>query len=188
MRHALTCITTWYLFLKGNPTMWHCMLEQTMLPIMKEPTLLTNRWSQNNLLQNSYQQHIWLVISHPIRRTDSKHLAMKIRDIQSHLRKLKIDMIENGNINSNHLNSRGLNLNGKDILQFPKSLIERIRKLWYEKELLRQKNVSSESCDYNSQMSPNDFSHKNTFFQPYVNSINSFNANFKKSEKTLLIK
>ena len=100
-----------------------------MLPIMKERTLLTNRWSQNHLLQNSYQQLIWLVISHPIRRTDSKHLAMKIRDIQSHLRKLKIDMIENGNINSNHLNSRGLNLNGKDILQFPKSLIERIRKL-----------------------------------------------------------
>ena len=89
---------------------------------MKEPTLLTNRWSQNNLLQNSYQQHIWL-------EHTQKHLAMKIRDIQSHLRKLKIDMIENGNINSNHLNSRGLNLNGKDILQFPKSLIEGIRKL-----------------------------------------------------------
>ena len=70
-----------------------------------------------------------IVISHPITRTDSKHLAMKIGDIQSHLRKLQIDMIENGNINSNHLNSRGLHLNGKGILQFAKNLIEVIRKL-----------------------------------------------------------
>ena len=31
-----------------------------------------------------------IVISHPIMRTDSKHLAMKIGDIQSHLRKLQI--------------------------------------------------------------------------------------------------
>ena len=46
-----------------------------------------------------------VVISHPITRTDSKNLAMKIGDTQSHLHKLQIDMIENGNINSNHLNS-----------------------------------------------------------------------------------
>ena len=70
-----------------------------------------------------------IVISHPITRIDSKHLAMKIGDIQSHLRKLQIDMIENGNINSNHLNSRGLHLNRKVILQFAKNLIEGIRKL-----------------------------------------------------------
>ena len=70
-----------------------------------------------------------VVISHPITRTDTKHLAMKIGDIQSHVRKLQIDMIENGNINSNHLNSRGLHLNGKGILQFAKNLIEGIRKL-----------------------------------------------------------
>ena len=31
-----------------------------------------------------------IVISHPITRTDSKHLAMKIGDIQSHFRKLQI--------------------------------------------------------------------------------------------------
>ena len=37
-----------------------------------------------------------VVISHQIMRTDSKHLAMKIGDIQSHPRKLLIDMIENG--------------------------------------------------------------------------------------------
>ena len=67
-----------------------------------------------------------IAIYHPITRTDSKHLAKKIWDIQSHLRKLKIDMIEIGNINSNHLNSRGLHLNGKGVLQFAKNLIEGI--------------------------------------------------------------
>ena len=47
--------------------------------------------------------------------------------MQSHLRKLQIDMIENGNINSNRFSSTGLRLNG--ILQFAKNLIEGIRKL-----------------------------------------------------------
>ena len=70
-----------------------------------------------------------VVISHSITRTDLKHLAMKIGDVQSHLRKLQIDMIENGNINSNHLNSRGLHLNGKGILHLAKNLIEGIWKL-----------------------------------------------------------
>ena len=38
-------------------------------------------------------------------------------------------MIKNESIISNHLNSRGLHLNGKGILQFAKNLIEVIRKL-----------------------------------------------------------
>ena len=41
-----------------------------------------------------------VVISHPITKTDSKQLAMKTVDIQSHLRNLQIDMTENGNIKS----------------------------------------------------------------------------------------
>ena len=81
----------------------------------------------------------YIVISHPVTRTDSKHLAMKIGYIQLHLHKLEIDIIENGKANSNHQNSKGLHLNGKDVLQFTKNLIEGIWKLRYEKELLRQK-------------------------------------------------
>ena len=61
--------------------------------------------------------------------SDSEHLAMKTGDIQSQLRKLQMDMIENGNINSDHLNSRGLHLNGRGILQFAKSVIESIQEL-----------------------------------------------------------
>ena len=74
------------------------------------------------------------VISHPMTRIHSKQVAIKIGDIQSHLRKLQINMIENGNIKGNYLNSRGLHLNGKGVLQFAKNLIEGIRKLRYEKE------------------------------------------------------
>ena len=156
VRHALTFITTWYLFLKENITMRYCMLKQMMLPIMKTR-----------------------------KSSDSEHLAMKTGDIQSQLRKLQMDMIENGNINSDHLNSRGLHLNGRGILQFAKSLIESIQELWFEKELLRQKKVSLESCDSNSRISSNNFTHNYSFFQPNINSINSFNANFKNQRESV---
>ena len=42
------------------------------------------------------------------------------------------------------VNSRGLHLNGKGVLRFAKNLIQGIRKLRYEKELLGQKKVSWE--------------------------------------------
>ena len=40
-----------------------------------------------------------------------------------------------------------------------------------------------ESCDHNSPISPNNFSHNN-FFQHNVNSIDSFNANFKEQRES----
>ena len=70
-----------------------------------------------------------IIIFYPITRTNSQRLATKIADIQSHFWKLQIDMIKNGNINSIHLNSRGLHLNSKSVLQFAKNLIEGIWKL-----------------------------------------------------------
>ena len=42
-----------------------------------------------------------------------------------------------------------------------------------------------ESCDHNSRISPNNFSHNNFSFQPYVNSTDSFNANFKKQRESV---
>ena len=41
-------------------------------------------------------------------RTDSKHLAGKISDFQSHLCKLEIDLTENWNINGNHINKQNI--------------------------------------------------------------------------------
>ena len=42
-----------------------------------------------------------------------------------------------------------------------------------------------ESCDYSSQISPNNFSHNNNFFQLNVNSIDSFNTNFKEQQESI---
>lgn len=44
---------------------------------------------------------------------------MKLVDTQLHICKLEIEMIENGNISSNHLNIRGLHLN-EGVSQFTK--------------------------------------------------------------------
>ena len=52
-------------------------------------------------------------------------------------------LYDNG-LRHKRVNSRGLHLNGKGVLQFAKNLIQGIRKLRYEKELLRQKKVSWE--------------------------------------------
>ena len=111
---------------------------------------------------------------------------MKLGNIQAHLRKLQLDIIENGNTNNHHLNSRGLHLNCKGMLQYAKNLIEGIRKLRYEKELLRQKKVSLKLCDQNSRISPSYFLHNNTIFQPNVNSINSFNVNHNPDTEELI--
>ena len=104
------------------------MLHETlMLPIMKEWIVDKLLKLKSSIVEQLPTTHV--VISHPIMRTDSKRLAMKITDIQSHLCKLQIYMIENGNINSNYLISRGLHLNSKGMLQFAKKLIKGIRKL-----------------------------------------------------------
>ena len=41
------------------------------------------------------------------------------------------------------------------------------------------------SFDHNSRISPNNFSDNNNFFQPNVNSIDSFNVNFKKQRESV---
>ena len=48
--------------------------------------------------------------------------------------------------------------------------------------MLQQPRFAS---DHNSRICPKHFSHNNTFFQSCVNSINSFNANFKKQRESV---
>ena len=85
------------------------MLEQMMLPIRTE---IVDKLLELKLFIVEQLPTTHIVIYHPITRTDSKHIVMKMGDIQSRLCKLQIDMTENGNISGNHLNSRGLHLNG----------------------------------------------------------------------------
>ena len=61
-------------------------------------------------------------------------------------------------------------------------MIEGFWKLWYAKELLCKKKVSLESYNHNSQITPNKFLHN--FYQPIVNSIDTYNANFKKLQES----
>ena len=178
MQHALICIIGTYFWKKTRPCDVACW-NKWCCPLWRN----RNCWQtvQVEIIIAERLPALHIVISHPITRTDSKHLAMKIGDTKSHLCQLQIDIIENENISSNHLKSRGLHLNGKGVLQFAKYLIESIRKLWYEKELVHQKKVSSELWDHNSQISPKNLSHNNTFIQPSVSSINSFKRNYKKN-------
>ena len=67
-------------------------------------------------------------------------------------------------------------------MQFAKNLIEGFWKLWYAKELLCKKKVPLESYNHNSQITPNKFLHN--FYQPIVNSIDTYNANFKKLQES----
>ena len=93
-------------------------------------------------------------------------------------------MIENGNVNSNHLSSRGLHLNGKSVLQLAKDLLEGIRKLSYEKELLRQKKSIIEIMQSQFPKSRNNFWHNN-FYQPNVNGMVFFNTDYRKQRESV---
>ena len=97
-------------------------------------------------------------------------------------------MIENGNVKSNQLSSsRGLHLNGKGVLQLAKDLIEGIRKLSNEKELLRQKKSIIEIMQSQFPKSRSNFWHNN-FYQPNVNGMVFLTQTIKSSEKASLIK
>ena len=74
------------------------IVELIMLPITEERKLLISLLIKLILFIADKLLITHVVLSHPITRTKSKQLAMKTEDIQPHLRKLQIDMIENGNI------------------------------------------------------------------------------------------
>ena len=74
------------------------IVELMMLPITEERKLLILLLIKLILFIADKLLITHIILSHPITRTKSKHLAMKTEDIQPHLRKLQIDMIENGSI------------------------------------------------------------------------------------------
>ena len=56
-------------------------------------------------------------------RVDTKHREKVVTDVNNKLGELNIDFVENGNLDRNHLNSKGLHLNGKGILLYAKNYI-----------------------------------------------------------------
>ena len=62
-------------------------------------------------------------------RVDTKECEKVVTDVNNKLSELNIDIIDNGNLDRNHLTGKGLHLNGKGILLYAKNLIDFIRKL-----------------------------------------------------------
>ena len=57
-----------------------------------------------------------VILSKPIMKVDTKQREKVVTDVNNKLGELNIDVIDNGNLNRNHLNGKGLYLNGKGIL------------------------------------------------------------------------
>ena len=70
-----------------------------------------------------------VILSKPTMIVDTKQRQNVVMDINNELSELNIGIIGNGNLDRNHLNSKGLHLNGKGILLYARNLIDRILKL-----------------------------------------------------------
>ena len=62
-------------------------------------------------------------------RVDTKQREKIVTDVNNKIGELNIDIIDNGNLDRDHLNGKRLHLNGKGILLYAKNLIDGIRKL-----------------------------------------------------------
>ena len=62
-------------------------------------------------------------------RVDIKQREKVVTYVKNKLSELNIDIIDDGNLDRNHLNGKGLHLSGKGILLYAKKLIDGIRKL-----------------------------------------------------------
>ena len=82
-----------------------------------------------NIIYSRKNPHDQLILSKPIMRVDTKQRKKVVTDVNNKLGELNIDIIDNGNLDRNHLNCKGLHLNGEGILLYAKNLIDGIRKL-----------------------------------------------------------
>ena len=62
-------------------------------------------------------------------RVDTKQREKVVTYVKNKLSELNIDIIDDGNLDRNHLNGKGLHLRGKGILLYAKKSIDGIRKL-----------------------------------------------------------
>ena len=70
-----------------------------------------------------------VILSKPIIRVDTKQQEKVVTDVNNKLSELKRDIIDNGNLDRNHLNGKGLHLNRKVVLLYAENLIDGFRKL-----------------------------------------------------------
>ena len=69
-----------------------------------------------------------VIISNLIARTDNDKASLTVIKTNEHLHGLQMDVIDNGNINSNELNRGGLHLNSRGFGKLAISFVRRIKK------------------------------------------------------------
>ena len=69
-----------------------------------------------------------VVISNLITKTDNEKASLTVIKTNQHLHGLQMDVIDNGNINSNELNRGGLHLHSRDFGKVAINFIKRIKK------------------------------------------------------------
>ena len=62
-------------------------------------------------------------------RVGTKQREKVVTDVDNKLDELNIDIMDDWNLDRNHLNGKGLHLNSKGMLLYAKNLIDGIRKL-----------------------------------------------------------
>ena len=84
-------------------------------------------------------------------RVDIKQREKVVTYVKNKLSELNIDIIDDGNLDRNHLNGKGLHLSGKGILLYAKKLIDGIWNYDARKKCL--KNVSVIIAKYREKIS-----------------------------------
>ena len=70
-----------------------------------------------------------VILSKPIMKSETAAGKVTIEEANKQLNDFDFDMIDNGNLSRAHLNSRGLHLNTKGMLQLVKNLIKRYQEI-----------------------------------------------------------
>ena len=110
-----------------------------------------------------------VILSKPIIRVDTKQQEKVVTDVNNKLSELKRDIIDNGNLDRNHLNGKGLHLNRKVVLLYAENLIDGFRKLW-----CREK-IPKECLGLNFQIPRNNICHDD--FNSILTNFNSQGEN-----------
>ena len=70
-----------------------------------------------------------VIISTPIKRIDDPKAMLTLSNLCTQLKKLKIDLVDNGNINENHIGKKGFHMNGKGVSKLALNFLNFLNKI-----------------------------------------------------------
>ena len=92
-------------------------------------------------------QNYRVVVSKHTIRIDYGKANLTLRNVNKHLETLNLERIENGNINVQHLDRKGLHLKWKGKGRVALNLLNQIRKFWRPVEHLNETHSSYDPSD-----------------------------------------